>query len=112
MKVLVIYRADPVASSQIPPQGRLAMIEATAGYVDELKSSGKITDGGFFVIDRGGACIFEVDGVAELDDLADGLPARPLCSIEVVPLLSTDEFREVWPKRKDRVLTALSQAGQ
>jgi muconolactone delta-isomerase len=87
----------------------MEMVEATAHYIDELKNSGKISEGCYFAASYGGIVVYDVEDLVEFHDLNEGFPARPLCSLEIVPLLTTDEFRKNWSKQKERALQMMAK---
>jgi hypothetical protein len=104
MKFLVIYREDTKISTSIPLPAVMEMVEATAGWIDEMRGNGKATEGAFLAPQHGGMIVLDVASHAELCELVESCPAAPICSVETHALVDTKEFRTFFKKQKERAL--------
>ncbi len=105
MKYVVTYREDTAVSTNIPAPAIVEFVEASQNYLEDLKRKGKVTDYGFHAAGHGGTVIFNVANHGELSELTEGVPVRPLCSMESTPLCDQEEFAQAFRKQKPQILS-------
>jgi muconolactone delta-isomerase len=103
MKYLVLYRENTQLTAATPPPVIIEAVAETRRWLGEVKLSGQATEAMFMSGEHGGLAIFNADSGGQLAELIDACPARPFCSVETIPLMSTDEAAPVIEKAKVRV---------
>jgi hypothetical protein len=109
MRHLVLYREEPSQAAALPPQLLIEAVEATGQWINEIRKSGKATDAGFMSGLHGGFAIFETKSGGELAELVESAPARPFCSVEVIPLMTVEESQPIFGKAKQRIADMLQK---
>src|SRR5579885_603060 len=112
MIYLVIYREDTRMVAAIPPPAVFEAVEATIGWLKEMKGSGRAIENGFFAGAHGGFGIFKASSAAELAELVEACPARPFCDVEIIPIASPDELAPVIAKSKAKALEVFAKMAQ
>lgn len=87
MRYLCVYTENPTFAAALPPPVAWELVEATNHWLVEMKRAGKVTEAAFFAASHGGFAVYEAKSAVELSDLVDGIPARPLCTVEAYPLV-------------------------
>jgi muconolactone delta-isomerase len=103
MKYLVLYREDTRVSATLPPMLVLEAVEATGKWLDDMRASGKVTEAGFMSGEHGGFAVVGAKSGGELADFIESCPARPFCTVETIPLMSSDENAPILAKVKVRI---------
>jgi hypothetical protein len=112
MNYLVLYREDTRMVAAIPPPALFEAIDATTGWLKELKGSGRAVECGYFAGPHGGFAVFKANSAAELTELVESCPARPFCEVEVIPVASADELAPVIAKSKAKALEVFAKIAQ
>jgi len=98
MKYIVWFKENMNRTNTIPYENRYDLISDTHPYFERLREERRILDWGFVSAGRQAYATFEVSTHAELHELTELCPLRPLCTVDSYPVMDAKEFSKTFDK--------------
>lgn len=98
MKYFICYKEDTNSSQRFPTPAIFDLVEGTRQYFDDLKRKDKVVDWGFFGADHALYAVLNVRSAAELYEIVELAPVRPICHVESSAILESGEFSDAFAR--------------